>query len=243
MINKIIRGDCFDLFPKLPDESIDTIITDPPYNIADSGKLTKVGDTVVSTMTAWGEGFHDTFTDEDYFIFMSKLADQCFRVLKDGGNLLMFFDRSKPAQLARFYQLLTFQNMIIFVKMNPIPHIRKTNYRSGFEQCVWFTKGKPETFHFLRQDQMVNVFYGNIGQKITEHGTEKYRWMIDPLVLRHTSPNEIILDPFMGSGTTAEACLVLNRQFIGFELSPDYYQMSIDRLAQYRGMPRLTNWF
>lgn len=242
-LNHIVHGDCLQLFPKLPDESVDCIITDPPYNIANTTKLTKVGEKIVTTADAWGKSFADAYTDDEFMVFMAKIAEQCYRVLKNGGSLLIYFDRSKPIYLLRFYQLFTFKNMIAFVKTNPLCHVRKNNYRSGFEQCAWFVKGESaDHFHFLRQNQMVNVFYGNIGQKETTHETEKYRWMIDPLITRHSNPNDIVLDPFCGSGTTIEACLVFQRQFIGFELNPKYCQIAARRIAKWAGVSRITEW-
>lgn len=230
-LNTIYNEDCLDLLEDIEDDSIDCIITDPPYNIANSSKLTMVGENYVSTSTAWGTAFEDSMEDSEYILFLSILAEHFFRVLKPGGSLLLFFDRGHPHFLSRFYQLFDFKNMIVFIKLNSLPYIRKNNYRSGFEQCAWFSKGKPKTFHFLDQVEMNNVFYGNIGKKVTTHPTEKYEWQINPLIERHTDPDDIILDPFIGSGSVGEFALKYQRNFIGMELNTDFYTMATRRIT------------
>ena len=87
---------------------------------------------------------------------------------------------------------------------------------------------------------MKQIFYGNIGcTKKTKHPTEKYEWMITPLILRHTNKNDIILVPFMGSGTTAISALKHSRNYIGFELEEKYSKMSIERIDNYNKQIKL----
>ena len=228
--NKILFGDCFKIMPTLPEESIDLILTDPPYNIANKNKLTKVSGEITSNKEAWGNDFLDNYTDMQFLQFMQDCSDNFYRLLKPGGSVIIFYDRGKPFFLKPFYDKFTLKNVFAFVKQNPIPHFRKNNYRSGYEQAMWFSKGTPKTFNFINQYEMINVFVGNIGQKETSHPTEKPNWMIKPLILRHSDPGQVIMDPFSGSGTICKYAKYFDREYIGIEKEKEFYDMSVKRV-------------
>lgn len=225
---KIIQGDCFKVLPTLKTNSIDLLLTDPPYNIAEQGKITWVRGKAKNNIEAWGKDFNDDYSDKVYSEQMLELAKQSYRILKRNGSLITFFDRGKPYNLAPFYRLLNFKNMICFIKKNPAPHLRKNNYRSGFEQAAWFSKPQYK-INFISQKSMVNVFKGSSNKK-TNHPTEKYEWMIKPLIERHSDRGDIILDPFLGSGTTMKVCQDWGRSCIGIEIEPEYCEMAKDRV-------------
>lgn len=227
----------------LPSNSIDAIITDPPYNIAGTAPITKVGNKLMNTKKAWGEQFDDAMDKETYADFMEKFSAIAYRVLKPGGTLITFYDRNNPQTLSPFYARFKFKNMLAFIKNNPVPH-PEGNYRSGFEMAVWFVKdGGKMTFNYLNQETMINVFYGNIGsEKETAHPTEKYQWMIEPLIIRHTNPDDVVLDPFMGSGTTPYVAKRWQRRYIGFEIVPRFYDIAVKRLEKVEGTYRLSDF-
>lgn len=230
MLNQIIKGDCFDILPKIPENSIDLIIFDPPYNIGSNSKITKVGNIAMSTNEAWGnEGFTDTFNKEDYNNIMEKSSLEFSRILKQNGSIVVFYNRGYDECLIPLKQRFTYRNVFAFIKRNPIPHIRRNNYRSGFESAMWLSRDKYH-INFLSQDEMINVFYGNIGSKETEHPTEKYRWMIEPLIKRHSNVGDTILDPMCGSGVTCVLAKELGRNYIGIEIDENYYQMAFKRV-------------
>jgi len=125
-------------------------------------------------------------------------------------------------------------------KPNPVPHIRKTNYRSSFEYCMVVANGdKSDPFHFLSQKRMTNVFKHPIGQKETDHPTEKPESLFNWHVEVHTDPGDTILDPFMGSGTSGVSCAKLGRNFIGVELNKKYYAMADKRIAEAQSQMRM----
>jgi len=242
-LNQVIQGDCIKVLHGFPENSVDLICTDPPYNIAKDGKLTKKDGIAVSTKEAWGNDFKDDFTEEEYAIFMLNLSEAFDRVLSEQGSILMFFDRSKPYYLKPFYEKFTFRNMIVFVKNNPAPHFRKNNYRSAFEQCAWFSREKYN-INFLSQKKMKNVFHGSSGvalktqkklsissqRKETDHPTEKYGWMIHPLIERHSNHGDVVLDPMCGSGTTLLYAKKLQRNYIGIDIEIKWVETSRNRL-------------
>jgi len=230
---KVIEGDCFEVLPRLEPKSIDLICTDPPYNISSDFKLTKQKNKIKTTKEAWGSEFEDDISEPRYLKFMEEF------LLKENGSILTFFDRSKPYLLKPFYKIFFFRNMIAFIKKNPTPHIRKNNYRSGFELCAWFSRKKYK-INFLGQREMKNYFIGcsgiglreREGRKVTEHPTEKMEWMIKPLIERHSAPGDVVLDPFLGSGTTMVVCKKLKRSCIGIEIKKKYCILARKRVSE-----------
>ena len=218
----------------VPSNFVDLILTDPPYGIADNAKLTKKGSKIVTTSQAWGADFRDQWaTIEDYYRWLKPFIAQFVRVMKDNGSMILFLDRKYTGLIAHYLERdfdLNFKNKIYFKKKNPVPSIRKNNYRSTIEEAVWFTKGKQYTFNFGAQADMVQVYEGPIGKKKTAHPTEKYTWMVEPLIRNHTNPGDVVLDAFAGSATTLVVANQHARNAIGFEKSPAIYAMAKARI-------------
>ncbi|WP_314973253.1 site-specific DNA-methyltransferase [Comamonas testosteroni] len=218
----------------IPNDFVDLVLTDPPYGIADATKLTKQGSQIVSTQEAWGTEFQDSWdTVEDYYEWIKKFIAEFVRVLKDNGSLILFLDRKYTGLIIRSVEKdfgLNFKNKIYFRKKNPVPSIRKNNYRSTVEEAVWFAKGKQYTFNFGPQADMVQFYEGPIGRKKTAHPTEKYRWMIEPLIRNHTKPGQVVLDAFAGSATTLVVAKQHDRHAIGFESDSRFYEMAKARI-------------
>lgn len=220
----------------IPSQSVDLVLTDPPYGIASKGKLTKVGGKIVSTSEAWGNDFQDAWSDMTaYWEWFEPYIAQFHRVMKDGASCILFLDRKYSGLITHLIEQkfdLDFKNKIYFKKVNPVPGIRKNNYRSSIEEAIWFTKGKGYTFNFGPQKEMTQCYEGLIGKKSTKHPTEKYSWMIDPLVKNHTNPGDLILDAFAGSGSTIVSAWKQGRKAIGFEKNPEFFEMAHARCEQ-----------
>ena len=218
----------------IPNNFVDLILTDPPYGIANNSKLTKVGNKIVSTNEAWGNEFQDQWKNiDEYYEWFKPFIVEFVRVLKDNGSMILFLDRKYTGLIVHYLERdfdLNFKNKIYFKKKNPVPSIRKNNYRSTMEECVWFTKDKQYTFNFGAQSEMLQVYEGPIGRKKTAHPTEKYGWMIEPLIRNHTKPGDIVLDAFAGSATTLVVAKQHDRHAIGFEKSPAMYEMAKARI-------------
>lgn len=218
----------------VPSNFVDLVLTDPPYGIADSGKLTKSKGQIVTTHQAWGNDFQDRWEHiGDYYQWLKPFIEQFVRVLKDDGSLILFLDRKYTGLISHYLEEdfdLNFKNKIYFKKRNPVPSIRKNNYRSTVEEAVWFTKGKQYTFNFGAQADMVQIYEGAIGRKQTQHPTEKYGWMIEPLIKNHTKPGDVVLDAFAGSATTLLVAKQQARNAIGFEKDGRFFQMAKARL-------------
>ena len=218
----------------VPSNFIDLVLTDPPYGIADSSKLTKKGGKIVTTSQAWGSDFQDQWTTiDDYYQWLKPFIAEFVRVLKDNGSMILFLDRKYTGLIVHYLERdfdLNFKNKMYFKKLNAVPSIRKVNYRSSIEECVFLTKGKQYTFNFGEQKDMTQVFEGPIGRKKTKHPTEKYSWMIEPLIKIHSKEGDVVLDAFAGSATTLVLAKKHNRHAIGFEKNPSMYEMAKARI-------------
>ena len=228
--NRIYCRDALQGLKQLPDNSIDLVVTDPPYNIASNNRSTMIKGVPMSTMKVWGQW--DCFHPFDYDVFIMQVISECYRVLKEGGALYMFTSREHNGYFIRqaVARGFTYRNQLVMVKKNPVPSLSKKNWRSAFDLCFYVSKGKPKTFNFVTQKECKNFYlYANTHRQ-TRHPTEKPLDFIKLLVAVGSSKGELVLDPFMGSGTTAVACQQLDRKFIGFENCREYITMARKRL-------------
>ncbi len=229
-INTIYCMDAIEGLKRLADESVDLVVTDPPYNIASPSKTTMKSGTPLSTMKAWGEW--DQRHPFEYELLILSVINECYRILKPGGALYMFSSREQNGYFVKkaIERGFVYRNQLVMVKTNPIPSLSKSNWRSSFEVCMYVTKGKPGTFNFVSQALCKNVFVYSITHKQTKHPTEKPLALIELIVAVSSNAGDLVVDPFMGSGTTAVACQRLGRNFLGFEIKPEYIKMAEERL-------------
>lgn len=214
MINTIINNDCTNILKKLPDKSIDLILTDPPYGIGESlknnksrGKLAKAKD--------YGH------KDWDKNIPSKEIFDEMFRVSKNqiifGGN----------------YFVKYLDNSSCWLVWN------KNNGNNDFADCeLAWTSFKTAvrkydwTWNGMLQQNMKN-------KDIRIHPTQKPLGLFEKILLDYSKENDLILDCFGGSGTTAVACYNTNRRFICIEKDKEYYEKSIERLNEVKQQIRL----
>ncbi len=210
---------------KIPDNRIDFICADFPYNISNNPWLTMRGNKIVKA--DFGE-WDKWDSQDDYINFVFEVCKEYQRILKPNGSLVLFFSYRYAGWLAYEMErkgMFTFRNPIIFNKTNPQLHYRKNGFRSCHEVWVWLVNdgwnySKPKTFNFLCQSKMKNVLNYKIGKewgKQTNHPTEKPEFLIGGLVEIFTNPNEIVLDSFAGGGTTGVASYKKWRHCISIE--------------------------
>lgn len=240
-VNKIYCMDCMEGMKQLDDNSVDLIISDFPYNISNYGNsLTKKGSDIVQGDFGEWDKWEDM---EDYLNWVEKVIMEMLKKCKDNVSLILFFDNRLAGYIGYSLErkgVCKYKSPLIWKKNNPIPHVRKTGFRSSFEHAIWLIKEdpkknetiKPKTFNFLEQEEMCNVMEYFIGQKDTIHPTEKPLDLTKRLVKIFSNEGEVVLDCFIGSGTTALACKQLNRKFIGFEIDKRYFKIANERLSQ-----------
>ncbi|MCC6678628.1 MAG: site-specific DNA-methyltransferase [Phycisphaerales bacterium] len=235
-LDRVHRMDAFEGLSRLPDESVDLVLTDPPYNIASAGRTTIVRGQIMSTQKAWGSW--DSLDAAAYDAMIQRLVAECYRVLKPGGSFYMFSAREQNGVFIRYAEQcgFSYRNQLAIVKTTPLPSMAKKNWRSAFELCLYVVKGTdsrpgmPGTFNFVSQKELVNVYYHPSCAKVTRHPTEKPFEMMKRIVRVSSNPGDLVLDPFMGSGTTAAACVETGRRFVGFETNPEYIKMANGRI-------------
>ena len=222
------HGDCRELLCRLPDASVDLLLTDPPYNLGpySTGNMQfKWRGAINNDLAAWDREF-DPADHRDEFL----------RVLKPTGNLFAFCSYNLLGRWHAVFDPLfdTFQ-FFVWHKSNPVPKIRRQGFLNSCELivCMW---NKGHTWNFGRQREMHNFFEGPICMvpertKVPKHPAQKPVKLLKHLVSIASSPDDLVLDPFMGVGSTGIAALELGRRFTGMELDPDYFAAAKGRLA------------
>lgn len=232
---ELIHGDCLEEMKKIPDGSIDLLVTDCPYKIV-SGGCTKVpfkGETSgilthrqTEKRTDWVDNVRTgkmfKYNDLDFSDWLpaiySKLKQDshCY-IMINSRNLSELQDK---AQIAGF----KFQNLLIWDKGNVTPN---RWYMQGFECILMLRKGKAVNINNLGTSNIIRV-PNIIGKKM--HPTEKPTDLLSVMIENSSKENETVLDPFMGSGSTGVACKNLNRNFIGIELDEQYFEIAKKRI-------------
>ncbi len=218
---RLIQGDCLELMGKLVAEGVkvDAIITDPPYNIARANNFQSMGRAGID-FGEWDKNF-------DLFSYL----DIAYKLLDKNGSIVIFNDWKNLGDIVRYCENLGFicKDMIRLEKSNPMPRNRDRRYITDYECAVWLTMPKAKWI-FNRQSETYErpKFIGSIESGL--HPTQKNTLLMEWLIKIHSNENQVILDPFMGSGTTGVACKNLNRKFIGIEMDSSYYDIAVDRI-------------
>lgn len=220
---KLIQGDCIEMMRTLPDQSIDAIITDPPYNIAKKNNFKTMGRAGID-FGEWDKGF-------DLFSYIDEIP----RILSKNGSVVIFNDWKNIGNIARYCEEkgLVIKDLLRWKKTNPMPRNRDRRYITDYEVAVWCVNKKSKwTFNRLSDTYQRPEFVGSLtsGKEKTSHSTQKPLWLMEEILKIHTNENDTVLDMFMGSGTTMVACQNLNRNGIGIELDKDYFKIAEKRI-------------
>lgn len=229
-VDRIYLRDAIAAMKVLPDESVDLIVTDPPYNIASKSRRTILKNRFITTAESFGSW--DIMHPFDHELLILQVISEAYRTLKQGGRFYLFTARQDNGYYVRkaVERGFTYRNQIAVVKTPAMLSLFKNAWRSGFDVCMYLTKGRVGAFNFPGHAEAVNVYRHSIRHKHSEHPTEKPLELIKRFVSVSSNPGDLVLDPFMGSGTTAVACRALGRRFIGFEINLEYVKMARARL-------------
>lgn len=232
-VHKIVQGDCLEKMKLIPDNFIDFICSDFPYNISNNPGLTMRGTKVVKA-DFWEWDKWDN--QEDYLKFVFDVCTEYQRILKPGWSLILFFSYRYSGWIGYELErrgLFSFRVPLILSKMNPLPSFKQNGFRSCYEIGLWLvndggTFKRPKTFNFTSQQEMKNVLpylIGKDGNKQTNHPTEKPEWVIGQLIKVFTNPWDIVLDSFAGWWTTGVASYKLGRHCISIEKESGFISM------------------
>ena len=222
---KLYNGDCLEVMKSIPNQSVDAIITDPPYNIARKNNFHSMGRAGID-FGEWDKGF-------DLFSYINEIP----RILSKNGSVVIFNDWKNLGDIARHCESLglVIKDLLRWEKANPMPRNRDRRYITDYETAIWCTNKKAKwTFNRLDDKYQRPLFKGAITKKSekTLHPTQKPLWLMEKIIKIHTNQNDTILDMFMGSGTTGVACCNTNRDFIGIELDKDYFKIAEQRIRK-----------
>lgn len=230
--NKIYFGDAYKLIKLIPDGFVDIIYTDIPYLIKGASKRTPDNENSSSISKQIAHQISnelDGITDGiDYSIF-----DDFIRVLpKNKINNFIWASKDQLLDIMNYFikEHKCYFNLLVWCKTNPTP-MCNGSWLPDIEYCLHFTKGVhlndgyflKSKFHLSPKNKSEKDFF--------DHPTIKPFDLVKRHLLHASQPNDIVLDPFSGSGTTACASKETGRQFIAFEINEEYYTNSVDRLS------------
>jgi DNA modification methylase len=224
---KLYQGDCLDIINNI--EVVDCIITDIPYNISKKNNFKTMKDRTGRNGIDFGE-WDKGFEEENLIQFIP--------LIKSGGSFILFHSFEQFGKLKEIFENngLMLKDKLIWEKTNPMPRNRDRRYISNIEILSWYVKPKNK-WTFNRQngkyESSVLKYPSESGGGFRRyHPTQKNLKMIEYLIKIHTNENDVVLDPFMGSGTTGVACMNLNRRFMGIELDESYFNIAKNRIEE-----------
>ena len=225
----IYNGDCIQGLKRLPDNSVDIVVTSPPYNIGGSIHHNK----------NMYNNYDDNLSDDEYLNFIRECLNELLRVTK----YYVFFNfqilsnnKNSYLEILHIFKE-NIKEFFIWAKPNPAPGVQPGLFANGFEFIICFSKfdvnGRTFKHHYTKQGKLSNTIIQKTNKDFVDgHFACFGKWLPKFFVESFTKENDIVLDPFMGSGTTAKACYELNRRFIGFELDLEYCEIARKRLKQ-----------
>ena len=220
-INKIICGDCLEVMKGIPDKAVDLVLTDPPYGVNYEGGQFHSGDVNIKRE-------REKLANDTVNVY-PELFKEAYRLLKDGsGGAYIFYADSLSEYV---YPPTPFEKyqMLIWGKSNARYAAMMARYKHNFEPFIWCQK-PPSKWNGKSTE--TSLWWMEANGKNDLHPTQKPIGVINRMIQNSTNEGDIVLDPFLGSGTTAVACKALNRQFIGIEINPKYCEIAQRRLAQ-----------
>lgn len=224
-LNKIYNVDFEDGIKELQDESVDLVLTDIPFNISRENNFKTMKDRTGRNGIDFGEWDKD-FNESSLNLLIPKI--------KKGGSLFLFHSFEQFNILQGILNELTFKDKIIWEKTNPMPRNRERRYISNIEIASWYVRD-GDKWTFNRQadnyDGCVYRYPSESGGGFKRyHPCQKNLNLITEILRRHSNEGDLILDPFLGGGTTVAACVNINRNYIAFEKSKEYYDIACERI-------------
>ena len=246
-INQIIHGDAVQEMNALPENSIDLIFADPPYNMQIKGDLWRPDFSKVDGVDDDWDKFDDFRAYDSFTIAWLKAAH---RLLKDDGAIWVIGTYHNIYRVGKLLQDIGFWiiNEIIWEKINPMPNFRGVRFTNAHETLIWAKKSERGkytiNYHAMKPfndgKQMRSVWNLPIckgkerirlnGERV--HSTQKPLGLLYRVILSSTNPGDVILDPFFGTGTTGSAAKILHRNWIGIEQDKFYIPIAKKRIDQ-----------
>ena len=253
-LNCILAGDCIELMQGLPENSVDLVFADPPYNLQLKGDLHRPDNSRVDAVDdAW-----DRFASfETYDTFTRAWLSAARRILKPHGAIWVIgsyhniFRVGSAMQDAGYWIL----NDVVWRKANPMPNFRGKRLTNAHETLIWASKEEASKYTFnyealkalndgiqMRSDWVLPICTGHEriknGNGDKAHPTQKPESLLHRVIVATTNPGDVVLDPFFGTGTTGAVAKMLGRDWIGIEREAAYREVAQDRLSRVRKYDR-----
>ena len=248
-LNAIIKGDCVAALEKLPENSVDVIFADPPYNLQLEGDLHRPDQSKVDAVDDHWDQFA---TFEAYDAFTRAWLMAARRVLKPEGTIWVIGSYHNIFRVGTTLQDLGFWilNDVVWRKSNPMPNFRGRRFTNAHETMIWASgdqNAKGYTFNYdamkmandeiqMRSDWLFPICNG--GERLKDedgnkvHPTQKPEALLHRVIMSSSKPGDVILDPFFGSGTTGAVAKRLGRNFVGIDREDKYINAALKRIEE-----------
>ena len=217
-LNKIYNEDCLEGMKRISGGSVDLIVTDPPYLINYSRHVK-------------GHRFENKILNDNNPELISKYIKECYRILKNNSAMYMFTSHKTVDFFKQELENTGFnvKNMIIWDKQRQGMGDTSTVFGFQYELIFFVSKGQPK----IRGKRLSDIWsFPKVVGRNQVHQNQKPIELIERCVTKHSNEGDVVFDGFMGSGTTAIACINANRNYIGFELDEGYYNIANNRIAE-----------
>lgn len=233
----LYNDDCIKVMKKMKSESVDVVFADPPYFLSNNGISISSGKIVSVNKGEWDK--KENY--DDIQKFTKEWISECYRVLKRKCSIWVSGTPHNIFNVKKVLDEVGFRivNIIIWKKTDPPPLIYKNKCKFSYEFIIWADKGYGHIFNY---EEMFNINNNELEdvwllpavsmneKKFGYHPTQKPECLLERIIKATTNEGQLVLDPFMGSGTTGVVCKRLNRKFIGIEKNKKYFIISEKRL-------------
>ena len=244
-LNKIVNGNALEILKTIPSKTFNLVFADAPYNLQIGKKLKRPDNSKVNGVSDKWDQFKDF---KDYDNFCKEWLNECKRVLKDNGSIWVIGTYHNIFRIGYHIQNVGYWvlNDVIWKKNNPMPNFRGTRFTNAHETLIWASKNKKSKYTFnyqsqkclnddlqMRSDWTFPICSGKErlkknGKKV--HSTQKPEALLHRIILATTNKNDAILDPFLGTGTTAVVAKKLGRKYFGIEKDKKYFKAAEERI-------------
>ena len=234
---ELYNEDCLKVIQKLEDNSIDLLITDPPYNLGEfirkrNYNLKSMRENSLENIIDW-----DSLSKGEYLVNMNKFFSVISSKLKVGANVIIFLSSLRIESIIEIAERYNFyyKTTGVWHKTNPMPRNMNLHFVNSNEFWLYFVYKKRTGNTFNNENRMIMDYIESSTPKSSEkqygkHPTQKPIQIIDYLIKILSREGDLVLDPFLGSGTTGESAVRLKRNFIGIELDRNYFEMAKKRI-------------
>jgi modification methylase len=247
-LDDVLVGDCLEILRGIPSESVDLVFADPPYNLQLESALTRPDQSLVDAV----DDHWDKFASfAEYDAFTKAWLGECRRIMKPNATLWVIGSYHNIFRVGATLQDLGYWilNDVVWRKANPMPNFRGRRFTNAHETLIWAAKdarAKSYTFHYealkagnddlqMRSDWLFPLCTGEerlkdgAGRKT--HPTQKPEALLARIMMAASSPGDVVLDPFFGTGTTGAVARRLGRRFVGIEREEVYAEAARNRIA------------